>query len=262
MDSFKNLRSAGLPKAVFWLLAAAVLIGAQYYVFVAKREFSSSTKGEDLYAIEAFQHGLPVAHSFVVRGNGLNSVRVQFGRMKAGTVRVRWQLWRGYPDVPDEMSLAFEAEQDLELRAGITWQRFEFPREGNSNKLWYTFQAQLLTPLAEDQRPVQDESTILRASHDNPEQGGALWVGKQRQPGSLVITVTRRAPSLYQQIRSGGAAARRPYWRSPVFLVSAVLAFDFSLLAFVGLALTGGRWGSPVGRAANPGQQSADLDRT
>ncbi|MEX2269871.1 MAG: hypothetical protein WD690_00275 [Vicinamibacterales bacterium] len=178
---------------------AAVLAIEAYAVF-ENREGTFSIEGEQPYPIEEFAAGEPVRQAFLMQGAGLRGVRVLVDAKIDAPVPMAWKLWRGHPDHPG-MSLAFEGIETVTTRRGQQWVEFSFARDGSSGDRWYTFETVLATPRAAEPDPA---APVLVASHDNPERGGALWVGATRKPGSLFLRADRRGQNAYRRFRTEG----------------------------------------------------------
>jgi hypothetical protein len=158
-------------------LVVAAVLGAEAYLLFVNRDGTFRIEGEQPYAIEAFAAGERVRQAFLMQGAGLRAVRVLVEARADGPLPIAWKLWRGLPDTPD-MTLAFEGIETVMVRRGREWIEFEFTRDGSSGDKWYTFEIAPAGP-----PPANREAApMLMASHDNPDRGGALWVGDARQP--------------------------------------------------------------------------------
>lgn len=215
------------PRTLFALGCAAV-IAVEAYVLFVDRDQTFSIQGRTPYLLSEFGNGTPVAHAFLMRGNGLHAVRVRFSSSAATTVRLQWQLLRE-PATDERLSimetgpreLRLEADRtwathpvtrggsseklaimeggtrELRLEAGRTWATFPVTRDGSSHDRWYVFEAQLVDLPPAD---VRDRAQIaLMATHDNPDRGGSLFVAGVNQPGSLVLRADRVGRTLHQQ---------------------------------------------------------------
>ena len=181
-------------------LFIAVCLGAEIYLVFMKGSSQFRIEGTDAYEVAEFGSGRPVSHAFLMRGDGLNAVSLYFSSGTGSVVTVQWTLWRGLRDLPQEMTRAFEGTDRLELRPGRQWKTFPFTRDASSRDRWYTFEVRLLEA---DNVAVRSDAgarqVVLVASRDNPERGGILWIGDDRQPGSLFIRAERQGRTPYRR---------------------------------------------------------------
>lgn len=213
-------------RALFALGCAAVF-ALEGYVLFFDRDQTFSIQGRQGYLLSEFGNGVPIAHGFLMRGNGLRAVRVQLSSRVPATVRLQWQLlrqpvsdeqpsimeggmrqvgldagraWATFPVVPGSSEPLARMEggtRELHLEAGRTWASFPVTRDGSSHDRWYLFEAQLVGLPPDD---VRDRAQIaLLATRDNPDRGGSLWVAGANQPGSLVLRADRVGRTPYQR---------------------------------------------------------------
>jgi hypothetical protein len=154
-------------------VGCAVVIAVESYVLFFDRDQTFSIQGRNPYLLSEFGDGIPITHAFLMRGNGLRAVRVQFSSSAPAMVRLRWRLLRqplseeqlsimegGMREVrfeagriwarspidgaTDELSVMEEGTRELPLEAGRTWATFPVTRDGSSHDRWYAFEAQLV----------------------------------------------------------------------------------------------------------------------
>ncbi len=209
-------------------LGCAAAIAVEGYVLFFDRHHTFNIQGRRTYLLSEFGDGIPIAHAFLMRGNGLRAVRVQFSSSASTTVRLRWQLfrqqatdekqttlewgqrelrldadrnWATFPATPgrspEKLSIMEGGTRELRLEAGRTWATFPVTRDGSSHDRWYVFDAQLVDPPSTDVRG--GAQIALLATHDNPDRGGSLWVAGANRPGSLVLGADRVGHTLYQR---------------------------------------------------------------
>lgn len=212
-------------------MCGAAIAVESYLIFVS-RVTTFGIEGERQFHVTEFAAGGTVTHAFLMRGDGLQTVSVRVNSSAATRAKIHWTVWRGYPDVPVEMSLAFEQAQQLQLRPGPQWLSVSLPRDGSSNERWYTVRLRLVDP-----RPAPAPQVSVVASLDNPDRGGVLWINETRQPGSLVMRAERRGRTLYRRFRADAEphlpAALRPgwvQWGLVGLFHWAVIAFAYALL--------------------------------
>lgn len=209
-------------------LGCAAVIAVEGYILFFDRDHTFSIQGRRTYLLSEFADGIPIAHAFLMRGNGLRAVRVQFSSSTSTTVRLQWQLfrqqatdkkqtilewghrelrldadrnWATFPvtrrATSEKLSIMEGGTRELRLEAGRTWATFPVTRDGSSHDRWYVFEAQLVDPPSPD---VRDRAQIaLLATHDNPDRGGSLFVAGRNQPGSLVLGADRVGHTLHQR---------------------------------------------------------------
>ncbi len=227
------LGRVGAKHAVFVLIGAVVIALEIYLVFI-KRHGDFRIEGKEAFDLAEFASGAVVAHAFLMRGDGLNSVAVQFGSDSKARLTVQWTLWRGKADQPGA-ARAFEGTEVLNLRPGHQWRTFEFIRDASSRDRWYTFEVhalavERLAPASED--PARTPRVALVASRDNPERGGLLLVDGALRPGSLFIRAGRQGRTIYRRF----VVEAELYLPAPLRIRSVqwalVIAFHWAFLVF------------------------------
>jgi hypothetical protein len=204
-----------------------MLIAVEAYLVLMRREGVFVTEGRHRYEVAELSRGDAVAHSFLMRGEGLNAIRVRLTSPRA-PVNLTWTLWRGAPEMPEApLTKAYEATEVRELRGGPQWIQFDLPRDSSSHDRWYTFELKL-TP---GSVPPSGGVTIS-ASHDNPDRGGVLWVAGTRKPGSLLIRAYWMGKTPYQRFESLAEPYLFPVLQVGAIQILAVVAIHLSLLVF------------------------------
>jgi hypothetical protein len=195
-------------------LAVALLCLEGYIVFV-DRDGVFAIESRNVDEIAEFGNGAVVSHAFLMRGDGLHSVRIQLNTDVRATVRIQWVLWNGTPEQPAQFARAFDGVAAFNVSPGRKWHALHFPRNGSSNDRWFTIELRLLDVAAASgsRRP----QVSLVASRDNLRLGGALWVNEARKPGSLFLRAAFTGRTLHRR-----------------FLIEAVPQLpDFFQIAFV-----------------------------
>jgi hypothetical protein len=232
------VRRVTWPRAALALLIAAGLAAEIYVVFV-DRGGDFRIEGRDLFDISEFGSGQPVRHAFLMRGDGLNAVRLRFSSQIRSGVTVQWTLWRGHPDQPQDMTVAFEGTDQFELRPGRQWETLAFTRDASSRDRWYTIEARLLEV---DHAPVKPglnaRPVALVASRDNPLRGGVLWIGDARQPGSLYMRAERQGRTLYRRFAAEAEPHLPPALKIPAIQWAIALSIH-AALAILAFAIIG-----------------------
>lgn len=233
-------------RGVVTALVCSMVLGAEVYLVFVNRSGEFRIQGEEVYDLTAFGSGRMVAHSFLMRGDGLNSVSVQFGSDSWVNVEARWTLWRGMADQPEPMTRAFEGADVIDLRPGHQWRTFEFTRDASSRDRWYTFEVRALAVerLAPSREtPAVTPQVALVASSDNPERGGVLWVDGARRSGSLAIRAGRNGRTLYRRF----VAEVEPNLPAPLRIRfvqwTVVVAFHWAFLVFAWVVIHDSRRG-------------------
>ncbi len=223
-------------RALF-VLGCAAVIALEAYVLFFDHDYVFSIQGRNSYKIHEFGAGQPVAHGFLMRGNGLHAVRVQLSSNGSATVQLRWRLLRQQTS-DDRLAIAEWGLRELRLQSAGTWATLRLQSAGT----WATnpssgAEPEQLATVHEDTREVQIEpgrtwltfpvtrdgsshdrwyvfeaqlvdapsdardraELALMATHDNPDRGGSLFVAGVNKPGSLVLRADRVGPTLYQR---------------------------------------------------------------
>ena len=203
------------------------LIALEAYLVFYDRVDTFQIEGKQAYEVAEFSNGGTVSHAFLMRGDGLQSVSVMFSSRESTPVRVAWTLWRGYPDQPSEMTIAFEDVRDIQLRPGRQWHSLELPRDSSSRDRWYTIRLRLLDPL-----PSPSAHVSVIASRDNPDRGGVLWVGEMRQTGSLLLRADRRGRTAYRQFHVVAEPYLPASLQNPIAQWAIVIVMHWALMVF------------------------------
>lgn len=225
----------GRFRVLFGLCCVAALSGEACVVFV-DRGSVFGIEGSEAYEIASFASGQPVAHAFLMRGDGLQAVSVRVSSSHRTTARIQWVLWRGSPERPAEMTRAFEDVESMDLRPGPQWKTFGFTRDGSSGDRWYTFEARLL-----DAAPPPAPQVRLVASSDNPDRGGVLFVNGDHKDGSLFIRAEARGRTLYREFLANAAPNLPELLRVPAVQWAIVIVLHWSLALFAYTVLADAR---------------------
>lgn len=228
------LGRAGVKHAVFVLIGALVIALEIYLVFINRHD-EFRIEGKKTFDLAEFASGSVVAHAFLMRGDGLNSVALQFGSDSKARVTVQWTLWRGMALQPDKMTRAFEGADVLDLRPGHQWRTFEFTRDASSRDRWFTFEVRALAverlaPASEDL--ARTPRVALVASKDNPERGGLLWVDGALRPGSLFIRAGRQGRTIHRRFVAEVEPNLPTPLRIGIVQWALALAFHWAFLVF------------------------------
>ena len=230
-----------IPGWVTWkralgALICALLFGLELYVVFVNRHGEFRIEGSEKFDLTEFGSGAVVSHSFLMRGDGLNSVAVQFGSDAVAQVNVQWTLWRGMADQPAEMTRAFEGAEVIDLRPGHQWKTFTFTRDASSRDRWYTIEVRSLSVARVGPARAGDAGAppkvALVASHDNPTRGGVLWVGGARRPGSLFMQAGRQGRTLYRRFEAEAEPNLPAFLRIRAVQWVVVIAFHWAFLVF------------------------------
>lgn len=219
------------------VLAGAVLIGAELTLVFGSWQQQFRIQGTPAYQIEEFNGGAVVAHAFLMRGNDLRAVSVNFLTNVRVSPLVKWTLWQGTYDRPQEMRVSVQRTETIELRAGRSWHTFDVIRDGSSHDRWYTFEIQLADP-----RPDLVPRVSITASRNNPDRGGVLWVNMKRELGSLFIRAHYPGRSLYRRfLTEAESHLPRPLRVAGVqFLIVVLLHWSAFVIGKATLADSGG----------------------
>jgi len=204
-------------------LACAAVVSLEALVVFADNVDSFTIEGTQVIEVTEFSRGATVSQAFLMTGDGMRSVSVMLTAASKTSEAVRWQLWRGNPDQPGDMTLALDDARVFDLRAGRQWVAFALPRDGSSDDRWYTLRVRLHAPQAPGAPVVQ-----AVASQDNPDRGGVLWIDDRRQTGSLMLRAERQGRTLYRRFRAE-AEPHLPSWmRAPTVQWGVVLLFHWA----------------------------------
>ena len=225
----------GIAVNTLFAVVCAATVAVEAYVVFADQTASFRIEGDRRYNIAEFSDRAKVSHAFLMRGDGMQSVSVQFSSDAATSETVEWTLWRGYADHPEDMTLAFDGVAPIELRPGRQWKTLVFPRDGSSHDRWYTIELRLAGA-----RPAPLPQVAVVATHDNPDRGGVLFVNGIRRSGSLFMRAERRGRTLYRWFLADAAPNLPVPLRIPAVQWSIAIVFHWAFIAFAHTVLMGG----------------------
>ena len=234
-------------KRVAIVMIGITALALEIYIVFVNRQGDFRIEGKEQFDLE-FGSGAVVSHAFLMRGDGLNSVAVRFGSNANTHVKVRWTLWRGMAERPDEMTRAFEGADVVELRPGHQWRTLLFTRDASSRDRWYTIELRALGvegPPTSGGPQAEAPRVAVVASRDNPERGGLLSVDGVQRPGSLLIRAGRQGRTLYRRFVAevepnlpAPLRVRAVQWTAVVAFHWAFLTFAWTVLRDAGKALS------------------------
>jgi len=231
--------TAGHQDRPSWRLAfwgvSAVLLGIELVVLSRAGSTPFVTQGRENVVVRSTNDNpLTIAHSFLMRGAGLNGVVIELDALVLTDARIEWTLWRGHRDEPESMTRAFESSQSVRVHRGRQSVRLSFTRDASSHERWYTLEIRLPgEPGAPDERNVG-----VVVSRDNPLRGGVLWVDDVRQPGSLRLRAEREGRPLLRQFETEVVPHLPAPLRNPWAQAGLALLFHWALL-MTALSLVG-----------------------
>jgi hypothetical protein len=183
------------------LMVVVILLAVEGYALFVKQHGTFAISGRREYEIAKFADGATVRQAFLMRGAGLNALRVSLVSETAARVRLRWVLWRGMEDV-GALQPAAGGEEDLELSAGRQWPTLNVVRDRSSHDRWYTLELRLMEVAGAPPTGSTRPRVTIQATQDNPDRGGVLWVDERRLPGSLQLRADRLGPTIYRRFQN------------------------------------------------------------
>ena len=219
-------------RLVFWAAIAALLV-IEFLVVSRAGSAPFITRGRENVVVRSTNDNpLTVAHSFLMRGAGLNGVVIELDALVVTDAVIDWTLWRGHRDKPGTLTRAFQSRDVVRLHRGRQSIRLPFTRDASSHDRWYTLEIRLPgEPGAPDERNVG-----VVVSRDNPMRGGVLWVDAVRQPGSLRLRAERQARPLLRQFEAEVAPNLPAPLRNPWAQAGLAVLFHWALI-MIALAL-------------------------
>jgi len=179
-------------RTVFAVLCG-VLVSAEVWLVFGRTRTLFAIEGLTPYRILSFSTGGTVEQAFLMRGEGLQAVAAHFDSRRPTVATVQWQVRRGVHglELGDE-SIFVEGVSQVELRGGWQWISFPVVRDATSHDRWYRLTLKLLEP---------NVDVFVIGTVDNPDRGGALWVDKVLQTGSLRLRAERQGRTLYRRFQ-------------------------------------------------------------
>ena len=216
-----------LPPLFVALCVLAVAVEA-YAVFL-DRNHTFQIAGRQLYPIEDFAARKPVAHAFLMRGEGLSAVRTQFVSDIDAVARIKWTIFRGSPDFTP-MTVAEQGEVEIEVDDSPSWVSFPMTRDGSSKDRWYTLEVQLVG--VRPRRGDVEPKIAVMASHDNPDRGGVLFIDGARKPGSLLLRADRVGRTLYRRFQAEAEPNLPSVLKNPALQWVLVLGLHWAFFSY------------------------------
>jgi hypothetical protein len=232
-----------MRRALLGIVAIGVLL-AEAYVLLRDSDGTFVIRGRESYSITEFASGATVAHAFLMRGNGLQTVWIRLSSERSTQATLHWGLWTGIPDTPLTLRRAFTGEESVILRPGPQWVPIQFPRHGSSDGRWFTIELRLASVAGGP--PDGDPSVTVLASRDNPTRGGALWVKGNRQPGSLMLEAEWQGRTPYRRFMIEAAPNLPKLFAMPFVQWALVLMVNWSCLIFVSAVWRDASSGAPI----------------
>jgi hypothetical protein len=219
------------------VIAAAVVIAAEAYVVLIDSDGTFSINGRRPYEVAEFADGVPVSQAFLMRGNGLQSVRVRLVSDQPASTVLHWTLSSGFADQPGGMTQSFEGDLPIHLKRGAQWVTMSFPRNGSSNDRWFTIDLRSSAATSAESGAGNKPRVTVMASRDNPQRGGVLWVGGVRQPGSLVMTAAWQGRTPYRRFVMEAAPNLPAAFSNELVQWVVVIIFHWACFVFVAATL-------------------------
>lgn len=219
------------PLTILTALAVAVLCAEVFLLFV-NRDGVFAIEGDDDYDIVEFGSGAVVAHAFLMRGDGLHSVRVRLNSDTPAAANIRWVLWNGTPETPSQMARAFDGVASVKVIPGRKWHSISFLRNGSSNDKWFTIELQLMDPVPGRESSGRSPQVSVVASRNNPSRGGVLWVDGARQSGSLFLRADATGRTLYRRFQAEAVPHFPRVLQAPVVQWTTFALLHWAFLVF------------------------------
>lgn len=230
--------------------ACIVLVAYEMWTFFVRETPAVSIQGQHRRLIDEFGRGAGISQAFLMIGNRLSALEVQFATDRPLTLLVRCELSRIEPPGSFQAVSSYTWFATIKRLSGVERRRISFPSVETSNAQTYIFRLQLIRAVPSDDSALQsmleapsDRSprVAVVASKENIPGGGALWISDQRQLGSLSLRAFTRARTAYQRFRADVAPVLPPALRNPAVGLVIVIAYQWALAGVVYALLIGTR---------------------
>ena len=232
------LRNVSVQRLLF--IAACAVLGLYEAWIVFVRETPAVTiQGRHVRAADEFGQGERIAQGFEMIGNGFTAVDVQLATEGTATVLIACELSRIDPSRPDAPITERVWSVPLKRISGVQWRRLVFPALEHSNARIYVLQLRLIgviegeQTLAASMRVPSRERPLpiaIVVSRENILGGGSLWIGDQRQLGSLSLRAFTHRRTAYERFRADVAPTLPAALRNPAVELAIAIAYQWALL--------------------------------
>src|SRR5688572_9203646 len=187
--------------------AAAVVLGYQTWSAFFRESPALTIQGFHRKPADEFGRGVAIFQAFQFKASGLAAVEVQFSTDRPLNLLLRVELTA--IDEPNAPRSAPAVSQFVTIKrvSGVEWRRLAFPGEDASGMRWYLLRLELIDAVPADgpspaKPPAERQDRVgVIVSIDNVYGGGAMWIGEQRQIGSLSLRAFSRWRTAYQRFR-------------------------------------------------------------
>jgi hypothetical protein len=222
---------------------ASIVVGAceAWTVFVRQTP-AIIIQGQHERPAYEFGEGARVSQTFQMIGTGLTAFDVKFAADRSATLLLECELAEEDAERPGRLIAVHRWFVTLKRVSGVEWSRITFPPIIQSNKRQYMFRFQLIgaaaAPHPEPEKPLRPRVAVI-VSTDNVLGGGVLWVGDQRQAGSLSLRAFTQTRTAYRRFRADVAPGLPSWLQNPIVEIAILIAYQWALLAVMWVLMTG-----------------------
>jgi hypothetical protein len=232
------LRDARVQRLL--VVAACAVLGVYEGWTVFVRETPAlAIQGRHVRSAYEFGQGERVSQGFEMIGNGFTALDVQLMTEGTATVLIACELLRIDPNRPDAPITERAWSVPVKRVSGVQWRRITFPPLTNSNAQIYYLQLRLIGVIEGEQTlaalmrvPSREHPlpVALVVSRENILGGGSLWIGDQRQLGSLSLRAFTHRRTAYERFQADVAPTLPAALRNPAVELVMAIAYQWALL--------------------------------
>ena len=193
------------------------------------------------------------------RPSGFAAVDVQFSTDRPLNLLLRTELTP--IDEPNAKRSAPAVIRFVTIKrlSGVEWRRIAFPGEETAGMRWYLLRLELIDAVPTDEpgpspaKPPADrqDRVGMIVSIDNVFGGGAMWIGEQRQLGSLSLRAFSHWRTAYQRFRIDVAPTLPRALQSGLVEIAIAAAYQVALLVVLYALLIGDARTSGAGASSD-----------
>jgi hypothetical protein len=244
---------------VVFLWACVLLAAFEVWAVFVRRAPAVAIEGQHPRVVQLTANGPAVLQMFEMTAGGITAIDLRVSTDQPATVLLRCRLsdvTETTPGIEEPMLLRHRSAAPTQVTtswfvtmkhvSGTEWRRVAVPDGRAFVPGIYELWLQLVDVHVDrrDRNPASAGSPVragLVASVDNVLGGGSLWIGDQRQLGSLSIRVYSQARNAFAQFRADTASDLSGVLASAAVMIGIAVVYQASLVAVVYMLTIGRR---------------------
>jgi hypothetical protein len=233
---------------VLFAAACVVLSAYEIWTFFVRETPALSIQGSHRRLVDEFGRGEPISQTFLMIGNGMKAIDVQFAANQPVTVLLRCELVQMPTYGSADAVSSYTWFATVKRLSGAEWRRISFPPVEMSNTRSFELRLQLIRAVTADDdgtrqlmHPPPDggPAVAILASKENLFGGGVLSIADKRQSGSLFLRAFTRSRTAYERFRADVAPTLPSVLKNPVVELALLIGYQWALLTVIYAVLLG-----------------------